>query len=52
MRCAPRRPPTWNPRVLDNKYYVRGVGEVAELSVRGPAEARRLVEISSDRSDG
>jgi hypothetical protein len=35
------------PAVLDNKYYVRGIGEVAELSVRGPAEALRLVEIIS-----
>ena len=35
------------PGVLDNKYYVRGIGEVAELSVRGPREALRLVEIIS-----
>ena len=33
------------PAVLDNKYYVRGIGEVAELSVRGPAERLRLVAI-------
>ena len=33
------------PVVLDNKYYVRGIGEVAELSVRGPAERLRLVAI-------
>jgi hypothetical protein len=33
------------PNVLDNKYYVRGIGEVAELAVKGPREALRLVEI-------
>ena len=35
------------PDVLDNKYYVKGIGEVAELSVKGPQEALRLVEIIS-----
>jgi hypothetical protein len=35
------------PEVLDNKYYVRGIGEVAELSVKGPRESLRLVEIIS-----
>jgi hypothetical protein len=35
------------PGVLDHKYYVRGVGEVAELSVKGPREALRLVEVIS-----
>ena len=35
------------PVVLDNKYYVRGIGEVAELSVKGPRETLRLVEIIS-----
>jgi len=33
------------PEVLDNKYYVKGIGEVAELSVKGPKEALKLVEI-------
>lgn len=33
------------PDVVDNKYYVRGIGQVAELSVKGPTEALRLVEI-------
>jgi hypothetical protein len=33
------------PDVLDNKYFVRGIGEIAELSVRGPAERLRLVAI-------
>ena len=35
------------PAVLDNKYCVRGIGEVAELAVKGPREAVRLVEITS-----
>ena len=35
------------PDVLDNKYYVRGIGEVAELSVKGPRETLLLVEIIS-----
>lgn len=33
------------PAVLDNKFYVAGIGEVSEVSVRGPVEALRLVEI-------
>jgi hypothetical protein len=33
------------PGVLDNKYYVRGIGQVAEVSVRGPREVLRLVEV-------
>ena len=33
------------PDVLDNKYYARGIGEVAEVSVKGPREALGLVEI-------
>jgi hypothetical protein len=33
--------------VVDNKYYVRGVGEVYEGAVRGPQERLRLVEIIS-----
>jgi hypothetical protein len=35
------------PDVLDNKLYARGIGEVAEVSVKGPREALRLVEIIS-----
>ena len=35
------------PDVLDNKYYVKDIGQVAELSVRGPTEQLRLVEIIS-----
>jgi hypothetical protein len=35
------------PDVLDNKYYVRGIGEVAELAVKGPREEFKLVEIIS-----
>jgi hypothetical protein len=33
------------PDVLDNKYYVAGVGEVEELAVRGPVEKLVLVEV-------
>jgi hypothetical protein len=35
------------PAVVDNKYYVAGIGEVFEGSVKGPKEALRLVEIIS-----
>jgi len=35
------------PGVLDTKYYVRGIGQVAELSLRGPTERLVLVEITS-----
>jgi hypothetical protein len=35
------------PNVLDNKYYVKGIGEVAERSVKGPRETLKLVEIIS-----
>ena len=35
------------PGVLDNKYYVAGIGQVAELSVKGPVERLSLVEIIS-----
>ena len=35
------------PNVLDNKYYVKGIGEVAELSVKGPRETLKLVEVIS-----
>ena len=31
------------PNVLDNKYYVRGVGSVREIAVKGPVERLRLV---------
>jgi hypothetical protein len=30
------------PAVVDNKYYVRGVGLVGEISVKGPVEELRL----------
>lgn len=33
------------PGVLDNKYYVRGVGEVTEVARKGPTERLVLVEI-------
>ena len=33
------------PAVRDNKYFVRGIGEVEELAVRGPLEHLVLTEI-------
>lgn len=35
------------PAVLDNKWYVSGIGEVEELAVRGPRERLVLVDILS-----
>lgn len=31
------------PAVVDNKYYVRGIGTVSEVAVKGPVEQLRLV---------
>lgn len=31
------------PKVLDNKYYVRGIGTVREIAVKGPVERLQLV---------
>jgi hypothetical protein len=31
------------PGVVDNKYYVRGVGSVREIAVKGPVERLRLI---------
>jgi hypothetical protein len=33
------------PAVVDNKYYIKGIGEVEELAVKGPLEKLQLVEI-------
>lgn len=33
------------PAVVDNKYFVKGIGEVEELAVKGPLEKLQLVEI-------
>ncbi len=33
------------PAVVDNKYYLKGIGEVEELAVKGPLEKLQLVEI-------
>jgi hypothetical protein len=33
------------PGVVDNKYYVRGIGEVFEGSVKGPKEIGKLVAV-------
>ena len=35
------------PGVVDNKYYVRGIGEVFEKTVKGGSEASVLVEVLS-----
>jgi hypothetical protein len=35
------------PGVIDRKYYVRGIGLVAELSAQGPQETARLVRYSA-----
>jgi len=34
------------PDVLDHKFYVRGIGEVREVSVKGPKEELSLVSMS------
>ena len=34
------------PGVLDNKYYVAGVGTVREAAVKGPVERLRLVSFN------
>jgi len=34
------------PDVLDNKYYVRGIGTVREIAVKGPVERLRLVSFN------
>lgn len=31
------------PEVLDNKYYIRGIGTVREIAVKGPVEQLQLV---------
>jgi hypothetical protein len=33
------------PDVVDNKYFVKGIGEVKEVAVQGPLEKLELVEI-------
>ena len=33
------------PSVVDNKYYVSGIGEVEEIAVQGPLEKLELVDI-------
>jgi len=34
------------PGVLDSKYYVRGIGNVVESTVKGPRETLRLVSVT------
>jgi hypothetical protein len=38
---------TLEPSVLDHKFYVKGIGEVAELSAKGPKEEGRLVSVTT-----
>jgi hypothetical protein len=38
---------TLEPDVLDHKFYVKGIGEVAELSAKGPKETGRLVSVTT-----
>lgn len=35
------------PGVVDNKYYVRGIGEVEEVTVKGGSEKLLLVDVLS-----
>jgi hypothetical protein len=35
------------PKVLDNKYYVHGIGTVREIAVKGPVERLRLVSFKN-----
>jgi hypothetical protein len=35
------------PKVIDNKYYVRGVGTVREIAVKGPVEKLSLVSFKA-----
>ena len=41
VRTAERTP--LEPKVLDNKFYVRGVGTVREVTVKGPTERLELI---------
>ena len=34
------------PGVIDHKYYVRGIGEVSEETIKGPLETSKLVAVS------
>jgi hypothetical protein len=33
------------PGVIDRKFYVRGIGEVSEETLKGPLEISRLVSV-------
>lgn len=35
------------PGVRDNKYYVKGIGEIIETTVKGPVETLKLVDVLS-----
>jgi hypothetical protein len=34
------------PGILDHKYYVRGIGQVQEIAVKGPTEELDLIELT------
>jgi hypothetical protein len=34
------------PGVLDNKFYVEGIGEVSEVAIKGPTERAELVSVT------
>jgi hypothetical protein len=38
---------TLEPGVIDHKYYVKGIGEVAELTAKGPVERALLVSYTA-----
>jgi hypothetical protein len=43
---SPNRLPSHSlhkPGVVDHKYYVKGIGQVSETTVKGPKEASLLV---------
>ena len=35
------------PGIVEHKYYVRGVGDVKEVTVKGPKERLRLISFHS-----
>ena len=40
-RCSPARPRVLEPGVVDHKYYVRDIGTVREVTVKGGSESLR-----------
>lgn len=50
LRTTERTP--LEPKVLDAKYYVRGIGTVKELQVKGPGPREHLELVSFRRGSG